>query len=136
MGRHGTIRLAGAAICASLLLAAPSPADPAQTRIAAEELRGGQNAPALADSAAFLPPDGAEDAKHDFAGTLVITGEVEMSTQPAQLSSRNLLGKDPKIFPAVELPFFTHEGDLAPVSRDVIRSGSTEKGRSYWDVIV
>jgi Beta-lactamase len=136
MARHGNIRLAGAAIFASLLFAAQCPAYSAQTRIAAEELRGGEAASAPADSSAFLPPDGAEDAKHDFAGTLVIAGEVEMSTQPAQLSSRNVLGKDPKIFPAIEVPFFTHQGDLVPVSRDVIRYGSTEKGRSYWDVIV
>jgi len=130
------MRLAGAAIFASLLIAAQSPAYSAQMRIAAEELRGGGTASAPTDSAAFLPPDGAQDVKHDFTGTLVIAGEVEMSTQPAQLSSRNVLGKDPKIFPAIEVPFFTHQGDLVPVSRDVIRYGSTEKGRSYWDVIV
>ncbi|WP_162913132.1 serine hydrolase [Rhodospirillaceae bacterium SYSU D60014] len=59
-----------------------------------------------------------------------------MSTEPAQFSSREVLGKDPKMFPAVEIPFFTHDGDLVPVSRDVIRYGSTAKGRSFWDIIV
>lgn len=135
MTGHTKIWIDGVALCVSLLIAA-SPALSAQTRITADELRAGGAASALADSAAYLPPDGAEHARHEFTGTLVISGEVEMSTEPAQLSSREVLGKDPKIFPAVEIAFFTHDGDLVPVSRDVIRYGSTAKGRSYWDVIV
>lgn len=89
----------------------------------------------LVDNRAFLPTDAAHAAQEDFAGTLELS-EIEMSTEPAAFKSRNILGKDPKIFPAATLSFFTHTGDLVPTTQDVIRYGSSSRGRSYWDVIV
>jgi hypothetical protein len=62
--------------------------------------------------------------------------EVEMTTEPKVFKVRQVRGKDPKIFPGVALSFFTEGSDLVPVTQDVIRSGSTTRGRSYWDIIV
>jgi hypothetical protein len=117
-----------------LSCAQPTSADVARV-IHADELRSSNMPNGLADNRWFMPADGSEPAKHDLVGTLVLQ-EIEMGTEPAQLSSRDVLGKDPKIFPAVEIAFFTADGDLVPVSQDVIRYGSTKEGRSYWDVIV
>jgi CubicO group peptidase (beta-lactamase class C family) len=103
--------------------------------IGADELRSANMPIGLADNRWFTPAEDSEPAKHDLAGTLVLQ-ELEMGTEPAQLSSRNVLGKDPKIFPAVRIAFFTDGGDLVPVSQVVIRYGSTKEGRSYWDMIV
>jgi CubicO group peptidase (beta-lactamase class C family) len=89
----------------------------------------------LVDNVWFMPAEGARAARHDFTGKLVLK-ELEMGTDPASFSSRDVLGKDPKIFPAVSIAFFTDNGDLVPITQDVIRYGSTKAGRSYWDVIV
>jgi CubicO group peptidase (beta-lactamase class C family) len=125
--------LLGAA--ASLMLfGAPSMAD-ARDQIKASELRSTAAPNRLVDNEWFAAIEGAEPAKHDFTGTLVLQ-EIEMGTDPAQFSSRDVLGKDPKIFPAISIAFFTEGGDLVPASQDVIRYGSTKEGRSYWDVIV
>jgi hypothetical protein len=74
-------------------------------------------------------------AHSDFTGTLVL-GEVEMGTDPAVFSATEVLGKNPQIFPALTLAFYTWDGDLVPVERVVIRAGSTPEGASCWDVIV
>jgi Beta-lactamase len=46
------------------------------------------------------------------------------------------MGRDPKLFPGVAISFFTDKGDLVPFTQDVIRYGSSDRGRSYWDIIV
>ncbi len=59
-----------------------------------------------------------------------------MTTEPAVFSPRPILGRDPKLFPGVAISFFTDKGDLVPFTQDVIRYGSGNQGRSYWDIIV
>jgi len=86
-------------------------------------------------NAAFLPGPDAAPAHEDFAGTLVLA-EARMTTAPAVFSSRRILGRDPKLFPAIALGFVTDRGDLVPATQDVIRAGSAGQGRSFWDVIV
>jgi CubicO group peptidase (beta-lactamase class C family) len=110
-----------------------SPADSAEATAAA--LVTGEHPTGLVDNSQFVPADNASPALEPFIGSIQLA-EAEMSTEPMELKSRNVLGKDPKIFPGVTLSFFTHEGDLVPVTQDVIRYGSTPAGRSYWDVIV
>ena len=110
-------------------------ADTARQKLDADELRSTIAPTGLVDNQWFVPADGAAAAKHDFTGTLALQ-EVEMVTDPATFSSREVRGKDPRVFPAVRIAFFTDNDDLVPVSQDVIRSGSTKEGRSYWDVIV
>lgn len=89
----------------------------------------------LVDNRAFLPSPAAGQARHDFNGSLQLS-EIEMGTDPAAFKAPKVLGKNPKIFPGVSLAFFTKDGDLVPVDRDVIRMGSTLDGSSYWDMIV
>jgi hypothetical protein len=122
------------AVALSMLLSDPSPAM-ARDQIKASELQSTEAPRGLVDNGWFTAPADAGRATQEFVGTLVLQ-EIEMGTDPAQLTSRDVLGKDPKIFPAVSLPFFTDNGDLVPASQDVIRYGSTPQGRSYWDVIV
>jgi hypothetical protein len=120
----------------ALMVVSSNPAQAARKAIAEDELLADSwSGNGLSDNEAFMPSDDAVKAKYEFLGTLVLE-EVEMGTEPAQFSSMEVLGKNPKIFPAIEIAFFTRKDDLVPVSRDVIRYGSTDKGRSYWDVIV
>ena len=109
-------------------------ADAKRAQLTAAELRHG-GAQALVDNRAFVPPDGAAAALDPFQGTLRLS-EVEMTTKPDKFKSRDVLGKDPKIFPSVDLSFFTEGGDLVPTTQDVIRVGSLGHGKSYWDIIV
>lgn len=120
----------------AIMVMSSEPAQAAREAVTKDELLAdGWSGNGLTDNRWFMPSDDAVEARHDFLGTIVLE-EVEMGTEPAQFSTTEVLGKNPKIFPAVEIAFFTHGSDLVPVSRDVIRYGSTDKGRSYWDVIV
>lgn len=104
-------------------------------RLALADLASPEAVPALIDNTAFLPGPEAGPAHSDFTGSLVLD-EVEMGTDPAVFAAAEVLGKNPQIFPALTLSFFTKDGDLVPVERDVIRAGSTPQGKSYWDIIV
>ncbi|MDL2227032.1 serine hydrolase [Deltaproteobacteria bacterium OttesenSCG-928-M10] len=84
---------------------------------------------------AFLPPEGAAKAAAGFEGTIKLQ-EAEMGTDPAEFKSREVMGKDPKIFPAAELAFITVGEDLVPASQEVLRYGSMPGGKSFWDIIV
>ncbi len=87
------------------------------------------------DNRAFTPTAAAKAAHAPFIGRLMLV-ESEMATDPAALSSRDVLGRDPKLFPGAALAFFTHGGDLVPFTQDLIRVGSAARGRSYWDILV
>src|SRR5262245_13753994 len=107
-------------VCMTLLASiTPSPAADRE-QIPAAELQSTTVPNGLVDNRWFMPGENAAPAKQDFTGTLVLQ-EIEMGTDPAEFSARDILGKDPKIFPAVRLAFFTHDGDLVPVTQDVIR---------------
>ena len=84
---------------------------------------------------AFIPATDAVTAREPFLGTLRLS-ETQMTTQPAAFSPRLVLGRDPKLFPGVDISFFTNKGDLVPFTQDVIRYGTSNRGRSYWDIIV
>ncbi len=84
---------------------------------------------------AFTPGLDAVTEHAPFLGTLRLS-ETEMTTEPAVLAPRSVLGRDPKLFPGVAISFFTDKGDLVPFTQDVIRYGSNNRGRSYWDIIV
>lgn len=89
----------------------------------------------LAPNTAFVPSPRAAAAHEPFLGTVHLV-ETPMNTQPSVISVRLVLGRDPGLFPGVALSFFTDDGDLVPFTQDVIRSGSTPHGRSYWDILV
>jgi CubicO group peptidase (beta-lactamase class C family) len=134
---RGMGKCAVLAFCGMTLLAmSPSDVQAARDAITKDDLLADTpSVNGVADNHLFMKSDDATHAKHSFEGTLVLE-EVEMGTDPAQFSTAEVLGKNPKMFPAVEIAFFTRSGALVPVSRDVIRYGSTETGSSYWDMIV
>ncbi|HMK84478.1 MAG TPA: hypothetical protein VK437_00850 [Steroidobacteraceae bacterium] len=86
-------------------------------------------------NAAFEPGENAAPAHEPFVGSLQLT-ETKMRTSPATLKAERVLGKDTTLFPAVEVAFFTVGGDLVPANQDLIRCGSVDRGRSFWDLIV
>ena len=83
----------------------------------------------------FAPPIHAAAAHESFLGTLSLA-ETPMKTLPAKFESATILGRDPQLFPAAKLAFFTVGDDLVPVTQEVILAGSAGQGRSYWDLIV
>lgn len=64
----------------------------------------------LIENTAFAPSAEASAAHAPFFGTLTLT-ECDMTTRPSILTSRSVLGSNPKLFPGVALAFFTHDGD-------------------------
>ena len=84
---------------------------------------------------AFTPDSNAAGEHLPCVGTFRLT-ETEMTTEPAVFSSRPISGRAPKWFPGVAISFFTDKGDLVPFTQDVIRYGSGNQGRSYWDINV
>lgn len=89
----------------------------------------------LVENAAFMPSAAARSAQSEFAGTLSLSAS-KMTTSPAAFKKAKVLGKDPQIFPGVNLSFFTAGDDLVPLQRDMILAGSTKESPSYWDMIV
>jgi hypothetical protein len=83
----------------------------------------------------FAPPTHIGAAHEPFVGTLSLA-ETRMKTLPAAFKPAIILGRDPQLFPAVKLAFFTVGNDLVPVSQEVILAGSAGRSRSYWDLIV
>jgi hypothetical protein len=119
----------------SILLAMSTDAALAQPRITAAELGATSSSAGLVDNSAFTPSAHAAAAHEPFFGTLRL-GESPMRSTPARIAAALVLGRDPQLFPAAEMAFFTDAGDLIPFSEEVIRVASAERGRSFWDVIV
>ncbi|MEI9983434.1 MAG: serine hydrolase [Aliidongia sp.] len=118
-----------------MMFVASVPARAGSDEIAAAALLAPRWTGGVIGNAAFVPGPTAAAAHEPFAGTLVL-GEAEMTTVPAKFTDARILGRDPHRFPAVDLAFITDQGDLVPVTQDVIRAGSAGRGRSFWDVIV
>ncbi len=131
---HGGASWHTLALCTLMLIAAHGAASATQ-RIGAAELLSPAWSGGVISNAAFTPPSDAGTEHAPFLGMLQLT-EAEMSTLPSVLSPPSVLGRNPKLFPGVTLSFFTDNGDLVPFTQDVIRYGSSSRGRSYWDIIV
>jgi hypothetical protein len=104
-------------------------------RISAAELFLPAWSGGITPNTAFIPESDALPARQPFLGTLRLT-ETQMTTQPAVFAPPAVLGRNPQLFPGVAISFFTDKGDLVPFTQDVIRYGSGNQGRSYWDIIV
>jgi hypothetical protein len=132
------ITQAALALLASMVLAqgvaSPSIRD-STGHISIKDLRAPRYTEGLIENAAFEPSDKATGALESFAGSLHLM-ETEMRTSPGKLESQRVLGKETALFPDVDIAFFTVSGDLVPATQEVIRSGSLDRGRSFWDVIV
>jgi hypothetical protein len=121
----------GAAHCATTTTTASA----ATQRISAVELLSPAGSGKVIANSAFTPGSDAAREHEPFLGALQLT-ETEMTAEPAVFSPPSVLGRDPKLFPGVAISFFTNKGDLVPFTEDVIRYGSINRGRSYWDIIV
>jgi CubicO group peptidase (beta-lactamase class C family) len=99
------------------------------------DLRGANWPGPLVSNDQFAPPIHAAPAHEPFVGTVSLA-ETRMKTLPGEFKPATILGRDPQLFPAVNLAFFTVADDLVPVTQEVILAGSTGQGRSYWDLIV
>jgi hypothetical protein len=119
----------------ALSLAAAPGATAAAQRIGKAELLSPAWSGGVTADTAFVPGSDAVTEHAPFLGTLRLT-EAGMTTQPAVFSPPSVLGRNPKLFPGVAISFFTDKGDLVPFTQDVIRYGSSNRGRSYWDIIV
>ncbi len=118
-----------------LMLAGLHGTSAAAQRIETAELLGSAWKGGVIPNDAFVPGPGAMAAHTAFVGTLRLS-ETAMLTAPAQFQPPLVLGRDPGLFPAASLSFFTEGGDLVPVTQEVIRSASSGRGYSYWDIIV
>jgi hypothetical protein len=107
----------------------------AQPRITAAELTSASSYASLVDNSAFTPSAHATPAREPFFGALRL-GEAPMRSIPTRIAPAPVLGRDPQLFPAAEIAFFTDEGDLVPFSEGVIRAASAGRGKSFWDLIV
>ena len=117
-----------------LIIWAATPASAENRKLDVKTMLEGAAKGLLANSE-FLPPAGAEAADAPFEGALKLKN-LEMQTAPADFKSRQVMGKDPKLFPAAVLSFITVDDDLVPVSQEVLRFGSVPGDKSYWDLIV
>jgi hypothetical protein len=121
---------AGIALCEPPIVSAEAP-----VRLSLDDLGASYYAGGLISNAAFVPDRTALAAREPFFGSLRLT-EARMQTSPARLKSDRVLGKQTTLFPAVEISFFTVGGDLVPASQNVLRCGSLDHGRSFWDLII
>jgi len=124
----------GRALALGTLLVAVSKA-PAAERISAAELQASTWSGGIVDNAAFVPSGRVAKTHEHFFGTLKLT-ESAMTSTPAKIAPNRVLGRDPQLFPGVELAFFTDGDDLVPFTQDVIRYASSDRGNSFWDILV
>jgi hypothetical protein len=103
--------------------------------ITAAELRASSWSGGVIDNAEFVPGSHATAAREPFFGTLKLT-ESRMISTPAEIAPNLVLGRNPQLFPGVDLAFFTAGGDLVPFTQEVIRYASIDRGKSFWDIIV
>lgn len=114
-------------------LAQPALADSERETLTLDELREGE-ASALVANDAFLPIEDSGSAEAAFNGVLRLSA-TEMHMEPA-LSEREVMGRDAQIFPGLDLEFFTHEGDLVPLTQEIITPDEDSAENSFWQIIV
>jgi hypothetical protein len=124
----------GVALTGAVILLAASHVRAAEG-ITAAELRASTWSGGIIDNSAFVPSEHAVAAREPFFGTLKLT-ESRMLSTPDKIASNLVLGRDPQLFPGVELAFFTDGGDLVPFTQEVIRYASIDRGKGFWDIIV
>jgi len=98
-----------------------------------QAFEAGRASSAPVANAAFAPGEGALPAP-EFAGVVKIKA-APMQTLPV-LTQPVIQGRDARIFPGVDLEFFTMGGILVPVRRgEMVRETGTGKTPSYWRII-
>ena len=79
------------------------------------------------DNSWFLPIELFDEAHHVLALSIYISETL----MDSNLQNIEVNGKSIDVFPAVEFRLTSHNGDLIPLDRDLLRN---TQGRSYWDV--
>ncbi|MDH3742411.1 MAG: serine hydrolase [Hyphomicrobiales bacterium] len=102
------------------------------SKLTFEELFGGTRPTGLVDNAAFMPPDNADLPHQEFAYRLTLA-ETEMASDKVMLSQRRYHNLRADLFPGVDVPLVSRDGELIPLERDLIRAPD---GDSYWDITV
>jgi len=98
-----------------------------------QAFQAGRYLDAPVTNAAFAPGEGASAAP-EFAGVVKIK-PAAMQTLPA-LTQPVIQGRDVRIFPGVELEFFTLGDVLVPVQRgEMVRETGAGATQSYWRII-
>lgn len=122
--------------CMLLVLALTGPSLAAQRQDISPDtlLSKGFTPSAPVQNSRFMPAKEAGPAHEPFQGTLTFNPK-KMQVEPA-FESTEVLGKNPSIFPGVSIEFFSHQGDLVPVSREVITPAPEQSGNSYWEILV
>jgi len=108
-------------------------AETPQTDLTLKQLTEG-TAAELLQNEAFMPTKASNAAIEPFNGQLLLSA-TEMQMAPA-LEYRQVMGRDAQLFPGVTLEFFSHEGDLVPVTQDVITPPGQTETDSFWQIIV
>ncbi len=76
----------------------------------------------------FMPSENAAEALHAFSGTLRIP-ELAMKTEPPEIEPGIINGRITQLFPGVTIEFFSDQGYLVPVVRDLLEP---ENGSNFW----
>ncbi|MEO0899685.1 MAG: serine hydrolase [Bacteroidota bacterium] len=82
--------------------------------------------PPLMDMSFFAKPSWASPAQHNFSGKITIP------QTPIVFPLIRELRSGENVFPACELAFISHQGELIPRQKRIIHT----KGDSYWDIIL
>lgn len=123
-------------ILGGLLLVLSACDGPLRDRLTYDELMGEPvNSGGPLENDLFLPSEDAGPAHHEFNGALVLHA-AEMRTSPAEFTTRKVLDRDTRLFPGVSLSFFSQNGHLVPVDRNLILAGSLEPDGTFWDILV
>ena len=79
------------------------------------------------DNSWFLPIEPFDEAHH----VLALSIDISETLMNCNLQNIEVNGKSIDVFPAVELRLTSHNGDLIPLDRGLLKN---PQGRSYWDV--
>lgn len=84
----------------------------------------------------FMPAENSAKALHVFSGSLILP-ELTMRTVPPEIEPGIINGKITQLFPGVTIRFFSDEGYLVPVVRDLVEpQDEPRNGRSFWQIQV
>ncbi len=122
-------------VCACVMVVGGAPARAgAAELLPVQAFEGARALDAPVANAAFAPAKGALPAP-EFAGVLKIHAS-PMQMLPVLTQPPVIQGRDTRIFPGVQLEFFTLGDLLVPVQRgEMVRETSAGPAQSYWRVI-
>ena len=126
-------RLSWSFVMAAAIASGPTTGHAAAEALPAGELVSARPPDGPVINTAFLPGADAGPAPA-FAGILHIS-QASLLTEPA-IEQPVIGGRDARLFPAIDLEFFTSGATLVPVARgEMVRESAAVRTPSYWRVI-